>query len=93
MVTEEVRRLKELRDGNPQNKLVIFPIRVNFPILSSLNSNLRGYLDRLQQREWRSPADTPSILAEILSLVAEGQIPEGNYRNLYQIYLQPCLGH
>ena len=76
MVTEEVRRVKDLRNANPQNKPAILPIRVNFPLLSPLNYNLRGYLDRIQQREWRSTVDTPSILAEILTLVGEGQIPQ-----------------
>jgi hypothetical protein len=70
MVTEEVRRARELRDRNGQPK--ILPIRVCFPINSpiTLNYDLRGYLQRTQQREWNSPTDTPKILQELLSLLA-----------------------
>lgn len=69
MVTEEVRRAKQLRDqtGRP----MLFPIRVNFPIDSPLNYDLRGYLQRIQQREWHSETDTDSIFQEILALIAD----------------------
>jgi class 3 adenylate cyclase len=76
MVTEEVRRAKELRDNSSEGKPVILPIRVDFPFNVPLNYNLRGYLDRIEQREWRSPADTPAIIQEVLDLIAEGRIPE-----------------
>ncbi|MEH2094757.1 AAA-like domain-containing protein [Nostoc sp.] len=71
MVTEEVRRAKQLQDLRPEHKPVILPIRVNFPLSSPLNYDLRGYLSQIQQREWKSPADTLRILQEILSLLAE----------------------
>lgn len=72
MVTEEVRRARELRDRN-NGKPRILPIRVCFPMNSpvELNYDLRGYLLRTQQREWNSPADTAAILEEILNLLAE----------------------
>ncbi len=72
MVTEEVRRARELRDRN-NGKPAILPIRVCFPMNSpvALNYDLRGYLQRTQQREWNSPADTPAILEELLSLLSE----------------------
>ncbi|GEM_PF-639015 len=70
MVTEEVRRAKELAEKRPQNKPVILPISVNFPINLALNYDLRGYLNQIQQREWKSPRDTQKILEEILSLLA-----------------------
>lgn len=76
MVTEEVRRAKELRDSRPNGKPVILPLRVEFPLTSQLNYNLRGYLDRIQQREWRSPEDTLSLVQEVLRLLAEGYHPE-----------------
>ncbi len=76
MVTEEVRRAKQLHDTRPERKPVLLPIRVNFPISSPLNYDLRGYLQRIQQREWQSPTDTPVILQEVLSLLADGYIPE-----------------
>lgn len=75
MVTEEVRRAKELRDRHPNHKPVILPIRVNFPWDSPLNYDLRGYLNRIQQREWKTEADTTKILQEILTLLAAGSPP------------------
>ncbi len=48
MVTEEVRRAKQLRDQT--GKPMLLPIRVDFPIDSPLNYDLRGYLQRIQQR-------------------------------------------
>ena len=81
MVTEEVRRARELRDSRSDNKPIILPIRVQFPISSPLNYDLRGYLSRIQQREWNAPEDTDPILQEILSLLEIGydsQIDEAN---------------
>ncbi|MEJ6486294.1 AAA-like domain-containing protein [Nostoc punctiforme UO1] len=76
MVTEEVRRAKQLQDLRPDKKPVILPIRVNFPLNSPLNYDLRGYLQRIQQREWKTSADTPKILQEILTILAEGREPD-----------------
>ena len=76
MVTEEVRRSRELRDRHPEHKPNILPIRINFPWDSSLNYDLRGYLNRIQQREWKSPSDTAKILQEILDLLAGSKQPE-----------------
>ena len=67
MVTEEVRRAKQLRDQT--GKPMILPIRVNFPLNAALNYDLRGYLQRIQQREWKGEQDTEKILAEILELM------------------------
>ncbi|MBD2462667.1 AAA-like domain-containing protein [Oscillatoria sp. FACHB-1407] len=80
MVTEEVRRAKELHDASTTQKPAILPIRVNFPMNAALNYDLRGYLSRIQQREWRSPDDSPIILQEILNIVkgrakGEGKTP------------------
>ncbi|MBD1867249.1 AAA-like domain-containing protein [Cyanobacteria bacterium FACHB-471] len=75
MVTEEVRRAKQLHDTRAEHKPVILPIRVNFPMNSPLNYDLRGYLQRIQQREWKSASDTPEILGEILERLATGQAP------------------
>lgn len=69
MVTEEVRRARELRDTRGENRPILLPIRVNFPFDSPVNYDLRGYLQRIQQREWNSEQDTPKILQEILKLV------------------------
>ncbi|NEO32050.1 MAG: TIR domain-containing protein [Symploca sp. SIO3C6] len=75
MVTEEVRRARQLRDKHPEQKPIILPIRVNFPIDAPLNYDLRGYLQRIQQREWFSVADTPVILQEILGVFSAGEQP------------------
>jgi AAA-like domain len=63
-----VRRAKQLRDQT--GKPMLLPIRVNFPIDAPLNYDLRGYLQRIQQREWQTAADTAVILAEMLELMA-----------------------
>ncbi|MEM9121037.1 MAG: hypothetical protein AAGD09_24605 [Cyanobacteria bacterium P01_F01_bin.56] len=42
---------------------------------SPLNYDLRGYLNRIQQRQWTSEADTPQILQEILTLLGDREIP------------------
>jgi len=76
MVTEEVRRAKQLQDERTYGKPTILPIRVNFPMNSPLNYDLRGYLQRIQQREWKSQEDTPKILKEILSIVSGEQKSE-----------------
>ncbi len=76
MVTEEVRRAKELQSQSGEGKPVILPVRVNFPLSSPLNYDLRGYLQRIQQREWYSAADTQAILQEIGELLAAGNAPE-----------------
>ncbi|MGG6265101.1 AAA-like domain-containing protein [Leptolyngbya sp. AN03gr2] len=69
MVTEEVRRARELRDTRDEKRPILLPIRVNFPFDSPLNYDLRGYLQRIQQREWKSELDTTKILQEVLELV------------------------
>lgn len=78
MVTEEVRRAKELRDSRPDRKPIILPIRVNLPMTSPVNYNLYGYLDQIQQREWHSDADTPDLIEEVITLVKEGRALEAN---------------
>jgi hypothetical protein len=80
MVTEEVRRAKELRDTRDSGKPGILPIRVGFPLSSPLNYDLRGYLNRIQQREWTSDGDTAQILQEILAILSDREAlsPETN---------------
>jgi serine/threonine-protein kinase len=69
MVTEEVRRAKQLQDSRSEKRPTLLPIRVNFPMSSPLNYDLRGYLQQIQQRAWTSPADTATIVQEVLSLI------------------------
>jgi len=74
MVAGEVRTARGLRDkiGKP----VILPIRVNLPIDDPLNYELRSVLQTIQQKLWRSPVDTPILVAEILALMSVGAAPE-----------------
>ncbi len=71
MVTEEVRKAKELQQKN-DSKPVILPIRMNLPHGSDTNYDLAGYLNRIQQRNWESDADTAKIILEIMSLLNSG---------------------
>jgi AAA-like domain/TIR domain/CHAT domain len=75
MVTEEVRRAKWLRDSRADQRPIILPIRVNFPMNSPLNYDLRGYLQNIQQRQWKSPADTPVLIQEVVTLLSTGHAP------------------
>lgn len=70
MILEEVRTVKQLQALRPDHRPTILPIRVNFPMHQPLNYELRGYLHRIQQRFWRSPADTPTLIREVLNLLA-----------------------
>ncbi len=69
MVLEEVRTVKQLQSQRSDRRPFILPVRVNFPLDLPLNYELRGYLHRLQQRFWQSPADTPQLIQEVLDLV------------------------
>jgi transcriptional regulator with XRE-family HTH domain len=71
LLTYQVEQAKELQDSRPDKKPIILPIRVAFPLSAPLNHDLRGYLYRIKQREWRTPADTPILIAEVLNLLAE----------------------
>ncbi|MDG2991622.1 AAA-like domain-containing protein [Candidatus Synechococcus calcipolaris G9] len=69
MVLEEVRTVRALQSQRPDHRPFILPVRVNFPLDLPLNYELRGYLHRLQQRFWRSPADTAALVNEVLDMV------------------------
>jgi serine/threonine protein kinase len=56
-------------------KPVIVPVRVNLPIGSPLNYELRGHLHRLQQRFWHGPADSVALIQEVLNLLATTSTP------------------
>ena len=75
LLTYQVQLARELQFSRPDPKPVILPIRVGFSLSTALNHDLRGYLYRIQQREWRSPEDTIIILREVLTLLAA---PPGN---------------
>ena len=75
LLTYQVQLARELQFSRPDRKPVILPIRVGFSLSTPLNHDLRGYLYRIQQREWRSPEDSVVILREVLNLLAA---PPGN---------------
>ncbi|MGB3510187.1 MAG: AAA-like domain-containing protein [Microcoleaceae cyanobacterium] len=70
LLTYQVQLARELQSSRPDRKPIILPIRVGFSLSTPLNHDLRGYLYRIQQREWRSPEDTIVILKEVLTLLA-----------------------
>ncbi|MBC1222094.1 AAA-like domain-containing protein [Nostoc sp. UCD121] len=74
MVAGELRTARELH--NKLGKPVILPVRVNLPFDDPLNYELRSFLQTIQQRQWKSEADTPVILSEILSLLSTGSAPK-----------------
>ncbi len=71
MVTEEVKRAKELNDLSGKNRPLILPIRLNLSAKNKLNYDISGYLNRIQHKNWKSNKDTNSIADEILSLLNE----------------------
>jgi hypothetical protein len=75
MVTEEVRRARQLAETRDSGRPNLLPVRVRFPLTSPVNYELRAYLSQIQQREWKGPADTGPILREIEALLASGEAP------------------
>ncbi|MBD1829251.1 AAA-like domain-containing protein [Microcoleus vaginatus GB1-A2] len=75
LLTYQVQQAKELQDSRPDRKPIILPIRVGFSLNAPLNHDLRGYLYRIKQREWKTTADTPIIIEEVLNLLAEKPTP------------------
>ncbi len=77
MVIEEVRQARALCENGKNDKPVILPVRVNIPWDYPLNYDLRGYLQRIQQGEWRSPEDTAKLVKQIAELAAGGDAALG----------------
>jgi transcriptional regulator with XRE-family HTH domain len=75
LLTYQVQQAKELQDSRPDKKPIILPIRVGFPLNVPLNHDLRGYLYRIEQREWQTTTDTPILIEEVLKLLAETPAP------------------
>ena len=75
LLTYQVQLARELQFSRPDRKPLILPIRVGFSLSTALNHDLRGYLYRIQQREWRSPEDTIILLKEVLTLLV---VPPSN---------------
>ncbi|MDZ7970554.1 MAG: AAA-like domain-containing protein [Nostoc sp. DedSLP03] len=72
MVTEGIRRARELYNARPNHKPQIVPIHIGENMV--LNHDLRGYLQGIQGWEWRTSADTPKLVQAILSLLAVSQV-------------------
>ena len=82
MVTEEVKRARSFRDRRKEGRPIILPVRVKFPIDDPLNYELRGYLQKIQQREWHSEADTPELLQELMALMQDQDAPPTMQRDI-----------
>jgi len=93
MVTQELRQVLELRDSRRDSKAKILAIRFGYPLSSPLNHDLRGSLQEIQSCEWRSPADTPTVVQAVLNLLAEGRAPMPNETGsaLRTIFISPAL--
>lgn len=71
LITYQVQQAKEIQDSRSDRRPIILPIRVGFSLNEPLNHDLRGYLYRIKQREWHSLNDTPILMQEVLSVLAE----------------------
>ncbi len=71
MVVAEVERSLRLQEAQGRPRML--PIRINFPLSSPLNSNLRGYLNPTQQRAWTREADTPVLIQEVSAILMENK--------------------
>jgi len=76
MVTEEVRKVKEIQQDRSSGYPVILPIRLNLPFGADTNYDLAGYLNRIQQRSWKNNSDTELIVREMLDVIDNKNIPE-----------------
>lgn len=76
MILQEVRAVKSLHQIRLRKQPAIIPIRVDLPMDGALNYELRGYLQRLQQRFWHTPADTPQLVEDVLGILQ--QDPSGS---------------
>lgn len=70
LLAYQVELAKEFQESRSDRKPILLPIRVGFPLSEPLNHDLRGYLYRIQQREWQSPGDTTGLIKEVLTLLA-----------------------
>ncbi|MBD2255229.1 AAA-like domain-containing protein [Nostoc parmelioides] len=72
MVTEGIRRARDLQTVRPNRKPQIVPIHIGES--KTLNHDLRGYLQGIQAWEWRTPTDTPKLVQVIINLLAGDQV-------------------
>lgn len=76
MVTEEVRKVKELQQIRSSDYPAILPVRLKLPFGTDTNYDLAGYLNRIQQRLWQNDPDTKTIIDEIIKVIKQGRTPE-----------------
>ncbi|MGB3401936.1 MAG: AAA-like domain-containing protein [Microcoleaceae cyanobacterium] len=70
ILIEQLKKAKERENYILNSPPIILPIRVNCPATLPLNHDLRNYLLGTCQREWKSAADTPIIIQEILNFLS-----------------------
>lgn len=73
MVTEEVRKAKEISDNHKKNKPLLLPIRLDLPFNAKINYDLAGYINRIHHRNWKTSKDTYVIAKEILAVIGTGK--------------------
>jgi len=93
MAIEMLRRVKELRDSQPNHKPIVLTIRVNCPANIPLSHDLRCYLEGIGQREWNSPTDTPILRQEILNLLAGKKVWDVKAEENYSVVTNHYEGH
>lgn len=76
LLLEELRTIRHLTEGRSLPQPMILPIRIDLPFTTPLNYELRGYLQRLQQRIWNSTAAVEPLVREIVERIQAGISPE-----------------
>ncbi len=75
LLLEELRTIRHLASGRSRPQPLILPIRIDLPFTTPLNYELRGYLQRLQQRIWQSSQAMNELVAEIVERIQLGSRP------------------
>lgn len=73
MLTEEVRRARELCNLSPEHKPVILTIRIGLS-LNALTYDLRSHLQQTWQQEWQPNSNTTALIHQIRCLVNKGDV-------------------
>jgi hypothetical protein len=62
---QQLQLFKQLQQGRYGSTLQLIPVRINLSADAILPDGVRQILRQVRQYVWRSPADTPRILAAI----------------------------
>lgn len=76
LVAKEVLRAGKLYDRRDPQRPTILPIRVNFPMDSPLDDDLKEYLQVIWQWKWESPLDTHELVQKVITLLSKESIRE-----------------